>query len=182
MHDHAAHGDAVVETESFTFIANLGFACGIIAVLLEATIKLSPLAFMIAIPGIVLCALGFVQGTIQSRPVKGAIAGLFCCLFTDHLLASRARRGQLGRRRARRLAQLAVLSGGRVLVTGAPGFVGGHLCAALGDAAVPSSADVTRSEPRCWPRSSRPHRRRWSIWRRSRRHRLARRPGLDLGR
>ena len=65
---------------------------------------------MIAIPGIVLCALGFVQGTVQSRPVKVAIAGLFCCLFTDHLLAPRARRHQRGRRRARRLAQLAVLS------------------------------------------------------------------------
>src|SRR6185436_2062393 len=43
-------------------------------------------------------------------------------------------------RRARHLAQLAVLS---VLVTGAAGFVGGHLCAALGEAAVPASADVT---------------------------------------
>jgi hypothetical protein len=82
MQDHAAHGNAVAETESSPFIANLGFAFGIIAVILEATIKLSPLAFMIAIPGIVLCALGFVQGTIQSRPVKGAIAGIFCCLFT----------------------------------------------------------------------------------------------------
>jgi Ca2+/Na+ antiporter len=82
MHDHAAHGDAVVEMESAPFIANLGFALGIIAVILEATIKLAPAAFMIAIPGIVLCALGFVQGTVQSRPVKGAIAGLFCCLFT----------------------------------------------------------------------------------------------------
>ena len=36
MHDHAAHGDAVVETESAPFIANLGFALGIIAVILEA--------------------------------------------------------------------------------------------------------------------------------------------------
>ena len=82
MHDHAAHGDAAAETGSAPFLANLGFAFGIIAVVFEATIKLSPAAFMIAIPGIVLCALGFVQGTIQSRPVKGAVAGLFCCLFT----------------------------------------------------------------------------------------------------
>ena len=33
-----------------------------------------------------------------------------------------------------------------VLVTGAAGFVGGYLCAALGDLAVPSSADVTDAE------------------------------------
>ena len=81
MHDHAAHGNAVAETESSPLTANLGFACGVIAVIGMATIKLAPAAFMIAVPGIVLCALGFVQGTVQSRPVKGAIAGVFCCLF-----------------------------------------------------------------------------------------------------
>jgi hypothetical protein len=82
MHDHAANGNAVAETESPPFIANLGFAFGIIAVLGAATIKFSPAAYMIAIPGIVLCALGFVQGAVQGRPVKGAVAGVFCCLFT----------------------------------------------------------------------------------------------------
>ncbi len=82
MQEHAAPGNAVAETESSPLIVSLGFALGIIAVIGEATIKLAPLAFMIAIPGLVLCALGFVQGTIQSRPVRGAIPGIFCCLFT----------------------------------------------------------------------------------------------------
>ena len=81
MHDHAAHGDAIAEAESAPFLANLGFAFGIIAVLFEATIKLAPAAFMVGIAGIVLCGIGFVQGTIQSRPVKGAVAGIFCSLF-----------------------------------------------------------------------------------------------------
>ena len=82
MHDHAAHGDVAAETESPPFIANLGFALGVIAVIGAATIKFSPAAYMIAIPGLVLCVLGFVQGVVQSRPFKGAIAGFFCCAFT----------------------------------------------------------------------------------------------------
>jgi hypothetical protein len=81
MHDHAADGLAEAEPESPPFIANLGFAFGIIAAILMATIKLAPLAFMIGIAGIVLCALGFVQGAIQARPVKVAVAGIFCSLF-----------------------------------------------------------------------------------------------------
>jgi hypothetical protein len=81
MHDHAADALTADETESAPFIASLGFAFGIIAVVLEATIKLAPLAYMIGIAGIILCALGFVQGTVQGRPVKGAIAGIFCSLF-----------------------------------------------------------------------------------------------------
>jgi hypothetical protein len=81
MHDHAAHGTPAAETESAPFLANLGFACGIFAAIFSATIKLAPAAFMVAVVGIVLCALGFVQGAIQSRPIKGAIAGIFCCLF-----------------------------------------------------------------------------------------------------
>lgn len=81
MHDHAAHGDAAAETGSAPFLANLGFAFGIIAVVFEATIKLAPAAYVVALVGIVLCGLGFVQGGVQGRPVKGAIAGIFCCLF-----------------------------------------------------------------------------------------------------
>ncbi len=70
------------EIASAPFLASFGFALGIISVILAATVKLSPLAFMIALVGIVLCALGFVQGTVQSRPVKVAIAGIFCTLIT----------------------------------------------------------------------------------------------------
>jgi hypothetical protein len=81
MHEHAAHGDVPAETGSAPFLANLGFAFGIVAVLLEATIKLAPAAYVIALVGIVLCGVGFAQGAIQGRRAKGAIAGFFCCLF-----------------------------------------------------------------------------------------------------
>ena len=81
MHEHAAHGDAAEEIGSAPFLANLGFAFGIIAVVFEATIKLAPAAYVIGLVGIVLCAVGFVQGSIQGRPVKVAIAGIFCCAF-----------------------------------------------------------------------------------------------------
>ena len=81
MHEHAAHGDAAEETGSAPFLANLGFAFGVIAVIFEATIKLAPAAYVIGVAGIVMCGVGFVQGSIQGRPVKGAIAGFFCCLF-----------------------------------------------------------------------------------------------------
>ncbi len=81
MHEHAAHGDAAEETGSAPFLANLGFAFGIIAVVFEATIKLAPAAYVVGLVGIVLCGLGFVQGSIQGRPVKVAIAGVFCCGF-----------------------------------------------------------------------------------------------------
>jgi GDP-4-dehydro-6-deoxy-D-mannose reductase len=82
------------------------------------------------------------HGAVTSR--QGRDRGHLLHADHDRLLAARAWLHQRGRRRARRLAQLAVLTEpGRVLVTGAAGFVGGYLCAALGEAAVPSSADVT---------------------------------------
>ena len=70
MHEHAATGDAVSETVSAPFLANLGFAFGIVAVILEATIKLAPAAYVIGLVGIVLCGLGFVQGSIQGEAVR----------------------------------------------------------------------------------------------------------------
>jgi uncharacterized membrane protein len=79
MHEHAAPAE---DTASAPFLASFGFALGIVSVILAATVKLSPLAFMIALVGIVICALGFVQGTVQSRPVKVALAGIFCTLIT----------------------------------------------------------------------------------------------------
>lgn len=81
MHEHAAHGDAVEETVSAPFLAKLGFAFGIIAVLFEATIKLAPAAYVIGLVGLVACGIGFVQGAIQARALKVAIAGAFCCGF-----------------------------------------------------------------------------------------------------
>jgi hypothetical protein len=82
MQEHAVSAEHPEETASAPFLASFGFALGIISVILAATVKLSPLAFMIALVGIVVCALGFVQGTVQSRPVKVAIAGIFCTLIT----------------------------------------------------------------------------------------------------
>lgn len=81
MHEHAAPSTAAEETESAPFVANLGFACGIFSVIFAATILLAPLAFMVALVGIVLSALGFVQGAVQSRPTKVAIAGVVCNLM-----------------------------------------------------------------------------------------------------
>jgi hypothetical protein len=82
MQEHAVPADHAEEQASAPFLANFGFALGIVSVILGATIKLAPLAFMTALVGIVLCALGFVQGTVQSRPVKVAVAGIFCTLIT----------------------------------------------------------------------------------------------------
>jgi uncharacterized membrane protein len=82
MQEHAVHAEPADEAASAPFLASFGFALGIVSVILAATVKLSPLAFMIALVGIVVCALGFVQGTVQSRPVKVAIAGIFCTLIT----------------------------------------------------------------------------------------------------
>jgi|tagenome__1003787_1003787.scaffolds.fasta_scaffold18713014_2 hypothetical protein len=82
MQEHAVSVEHAEETASAPFLASFGFALGIISVIGAATVKLSPLAFMIALVGIVVCALGFVQGTVQSRPVKVAIAGIFCTLLT----------------------------------------------------------------------------------------------------
>jgi hypothetical protein len=82
MQEHAVPADHLEEQASAPFLASFGFALGIISVILAATVKLSPLAFMLSLVGIVLCALGFVQGTVQSRPVKVAVAGIFCTLIT----------------------------------------------------------------------------------------------------
>jgi hypothetical protein len=82
MQEHVVSAEHAEEEASAPFLAGFGFALGIIAVILAATIKLAPLAFMLALVGIVLSALGFVQGTVQSRPVKVAVAGIFCTLIT----------------------------------------------------------------------------------------------------
>jgi hypothetical protein len=82
MQEHAAPAEHTDEQASAPFLASFGFALGIFSVIFAATVKLAPLAYMTALVGIVLCALGFVQGTVQSRPVKVAVAGIFCTLIT----------------------------------------------------------------------------------------------------
>ena len=68
--DHEAHAP---------FLASLGFALGMIAIILVVTIKLAPAGFMLALVGITCCVIGFIQGTISGGYVKGAIAGFACC-------------------------------------------------------------------------------------------------------
>ena len=79
MSDHAAHAHAAPATrEPGPFLANAGFALGIVGVLLCATVKLSPVGFLSGSIGLALSVLGFGQAMVQSRYNRTAIAGLFC--------------------------------------------------------------------------------------------------------
>jgi len=82
MSDHAAHAHAAHDTaEPAPWLANAGFALGIIGVILCATIKLSPVGFLAGAGGLLLSVLGLGQAMAQSRYTKTAIAGLFCGLL-----------------------------------------------------------------------------------------------------
>jgi hypothetical protein len=79
MSDHVAHAhgghDDVAPAPT---LANLGFALGIIGLILTATLKLSPVGFLLGALAVVLSLLGLGQAMAQGRYTKTAIAGLFC--------------------------------------------------------------------------------------------------------
>jgi hypothetical protein len=78
MSDHAV--EVQTAEESPPLLASLGFFLGMLSVLMVATAKLAPLGYMLALPTIVACLVGFLQGMITNRPAKLAIAGFFCAL------------------------------------------------------------------------------------------------------
>jgi hypothetical protein len=77
-HGHAHDAHAGEPEADAPVLASIGFALGIVAIILVVTIKLSPVGFMLALVGIVCCVLGIIQGAMTGGFIKGAVAGLFC--------------------------------------------------------------------------------------------------------
>jgi hypothetical protein len=79
MQDHAA--EAIHEpAPPAPALARLGFALGVIALWCAVTLKLSPLGFLVGIPGLVVTVLGGLQSGMQGRSTRLAVAGFACAL------------------------------------------------------------------------------------------------------
>jgi Flp pilus assembly protein protease CpaA len=82
MAEHAAHAPAAHDSQDpAPWLANAGFALGIIGVILCATIKLSPIGFLAGGGALLLGVLGLGQAIAQARYNRTAIAAMFCGLL-----------------------------------------------------------------------------------------------------